>query len=57
MQGAPEPGTPRVLAASEPSDMTPVLELIHEDTGITVRPTHMGTLDAVSSRACAGPAR
>ncbi|MFJ5261183.1 substrate-binding domain-containing protein [Streptomyces sp. NPDC088387] len=40
-------GTLRVLASSELSDMTPVLDRIREDTGITVRPTYMGTLDAV----------
>lgn len=45
--GAPEPGTLRVLASSELSDMTPVLEQVEEDTGIKVRPTYMGTLDAV----------
>ncbi|MFD5568304.1 substrate-binding and vWA domain-containing protein [Streptomyces cadmiisoli] len=41
------PGTLRVLASSELSDMTPVLDRIREDTGITVRPTYLGTLDAV----------
>ncbi|MFE6284831.1 substrate-binding domain-containing protein [Streptomyces sp. NPDC057877] len=47
--GAPayQPGTLRVLASSELSDMTPVLDQVREDTGITVRPTYMGTLDAV----------
>ncbi|MFD9001675.1 substrate-binding domain-containing protein [Streptomyces sp. NPDC059582] len=44
---AAEPGTLRVLASSELSDMTPVLEQIRKDTGITVRPTYLGTLDAV----------
>ncbi|GGS89756.1 substrate-binding and vWA domain-containing protein [Streptomyces chromofuscus] len=41
------PGTLRVLASSELSDMAPVLEQVREETGITVRPTYMGTLDAV----------
>ncbi|MFJ1972189.1 substrate-binding domain-containing protein [Streptomyces sp. NPDC087903] len=45
--GAPEPGILRVLASSELSDMTPVLDRVRKDTGITVRPTYMGTLDAV----------
>ncbi|MES5816687.1 VWA domain-containing protein [Streptomyces sp. RG80] len=45
--GDPEPGTLRVLASSELSDMTPVLERVEKDTGIKVRPTYMGTLDAV----------
>jgi Ca-activated chloride channel family protein len=44
---APEPGTLRVLASSELSDMTPVLDRVADDTGIKVRPTYMGTLDAV----------
>jgi Ca-activated chloride channel family protein len=44
---APQPGTLRVLASSELSDMAPVLDRIADDTGITVRPTYMGTLDAV----------
>lgn len=44
---APEPGTLRVLASSELSDMTPVLDQVRKDTGITIRPTYMGTLDAV----------
>ncbi|MFJ7075079.1 substrate-binding domain-containing protein [Streptomyces sp. NPDC098781] len=44
---APRPGSLRVLASSELSDMTPVLDRIAEDTGIEVRPTYMGTLDAV----------
>ncbi|MFD9327533.1 substrate-binding domain-containing protein [Streptomyces sp. NPDC060065] len=43
----PTPGTLRVLASSELSDMTPVLENIQQDTGITVKPTYMGTLAAV----------
>ncbi|MFD7403843.1 substrate-binding domain-containing protein [Streptomyces sp. NPDC059866] len=41
------PGTLRVLASSELSDMTDVLDRVREETGITVRPTYMGTLDAV----------
>jgi Ca-activated chloride channel family protein len=44
---APQPGTLRVLASSELSDMTPVLDQVRKDTGITIRPTYMGTLDAV----------
>jgi Ca-activated chloride channel homolog len=44
---APQPGTLRVLASSELRDMTPVLDRIADDTGIKVRPTYMGTLDAV----------
>ncbi|MET9729124.1 substrate-binding and VWA domain-containing protein [Streptomyces sp. NPDC006458] len=40
-------GTLRVLASSELADMTPVLDRVREKTGITVRPTYMGTLDAV----------
>ncbi|MFC7964769.1 substrate-binding and vWA domain-containing protein [Streptomyces cinereoruber] len=42
-----EPGTLRVLASSELSDMEPVLEEARKATGITVRPTYTGTLDAV----------
>ncbi|MFF0199307.1 substrate-binding domain-containing protein [Streptomyces sp. NPDC005017] len=42
-----EAGTLRVLASSELADMTPVLDKVREKTGITVRPTYMGTLDAV----------
>ncbi|MGW1713096.1 substrate-binding and vWA domain-containing protein [Streptomyces sp. NPDC002156] len=45
--GSPEPGTLRVLASSELSDMTPVLDQVEKDTGIKVRPTYMGTLDAI----------
>ncbi|WP_330288118.1 substrate-binding and vWA domain-containing protein [Streptomyces sp. NBC_00576] len=45
--GSPEPGTLRVLASSELSDMTPVLDKVQKDTGIKVRPTYMGTLDAI----------
>ncbi|MFE2882498.1 substrate-binding domain-containing protein [Streptomyces sp. NPDC059272] len=44
---APEPRTLRVLASSELSDMTPVFDQVRKDTGITIRPTYMGTLDAV----------
>lgn len=44
---AAAPGTLRVLASSELSDMTPVLERVEKDTGVTIRPTYMGTLDAV----------
>ncbi|MEV6112077.1 VWA domain-containing protein [Streptomyces sp. NPDC052109] len=44
---APKPGTLRVLASSELSDMTAVLDRVRKDTGITVRPTYIGTLDAV----------
>ncbi|MFD3614204.1 substrate-binding domain-containing protein [Streptomyces sp. NPDC058676] len=45
--GAPEPGTLRVLASSEIADMAPVLDRVEKDTGVKVRPTYMGTLDAV----------
>jgi Ca-activated chloride channel family protein len=41
------PGTLRVLASSELADMEPVLEKVRDTTGITVRPTYLGTLDAV----------
>ncbi|MFE7774024.1 substrate-binding domain-containing protein [Streptomyces sp. NPDC057445] len=41
------PGTLRVLASSELSDMKPVLDAAAEKTGVTVRPTWAGTLDAV----------
>ncbi|GHH90046.1 substrate-binding and vWA domain-containing protein [Streptomyces capillispiralis] len=44
---AAEPGTLRVLASSELSDMTPVFERVEKDTGVTLRPTYIGTLDAV----------
>ncbi|KAA0935353.1 substrate-binding and vWA domain-containing protein [Streptomyces apricus] len=50
----PVPGTLRVLASSELSDMKDVLERVREDTGITVRPTYMGTLDAVDLLAKGG---
>ncbi|MEV5794540.1 VWA domain-containing protein [Streptomyces sp. NPDC052192] len=55
---APEPGTLRILASSELSDMKPVLDRIRQDTGITVRPTYMGTLAAVDllARGTAGDA-
>ncbi|MGY0069443.1 substrate-binding domain-containing protein [Streptomyces sp. QTS137] len=43
----PRPGTLRVLSSSELSDMTPVFEQVEKDTGVTLRPTYMGTLDAV----------
>ncbi|WP_307135839.1 substrate-binding and vWA domain-containing protein [Streptomyces aurantiacus] len=45
--GKAAPGTLRVLASSELADMKGVLEQVREDTGIEVRPTYMGTLDAV----------
>ncbi|MER8088062.1 VWA domain-containing protein [Streptomyces sp. NPDC058316] len=45
--GAPRPGTLRVLASSELSDMKPLLDQARKATGITVRPTWTGTLDAV----------
>ncbi|MEU6378331.1 substrate-binding and VWA domain-containing protein [Streptomyces sp. NPDC046909] len=45
--GTYKAGTLRVLASSELSDMAPVLEQVQKDTGIEVRPTYMGTLDAV----------
>ncbi|MFC5804492.1 substrate-binding and vWA domain-containing protein [Streptomyces formicae] len=41
------PGTLRVLASSELSDMKPVLDAAAAKTGVTVRPTWAGTLDAV----------
>ncbi|MEU6200590.1 VWA domain-containing protein [Streptomyces sp. NPDC047061] len=44
---APKAGTLRVLASSELSDMTAVFDRVRKDTGVTVRPTYMGTLDAV----------
>ncbi|MFE7602889.1 substrate-binding domain-containing protein [Streptomyces sp. NPDC057494] len=40
-------GTLRVLASSELADMGPVLDEAAKATGITVRPTYAGTLDAV----------
>ncbi|MEU6094951.1 VWA domain-containing protein [Streptomyces sp. NPDC047079] len=43
----PRPGTLRVLASSELIDMTAVFDRVRKDTGVTVRPTYMGTLDAV----------
>ncbi|MFF2641380.1 substrate-binding domain-containing protein [Streptomyces niveus] len=44
-----KPGAPRtlrVLASSELADMKPVLDAAREATGVTVRPTYAGTLDA-----------
>ncbi|MEU5218824.1 VWA domain-containing protein [Streptomyces sp. NPDC020807] len=41
------PGTLRVLASSELADMAPVLDAARKATGVTVRPTYAGTLDAV----------
>ncbi|MEW1694411.1 MULTISPECIES: substrate-binding and VWA domain-containing protein [unclassified Streptomyces] len=41
------PGTLRVLASSELADMAPVLAEARTATGVTVRPTYVGTLDAV----------
>ncbi|MER6994358.1 VWA domain-containing protein [Streptomyces sp. NPDC000410] len=41
------PGTLRVLASSELADMRPVLDAAAAKTGVTVRPTWAGTLDAV----------
>ncbi|MFI2733050.1 substrate-binding domain-containing protein [Streptomyces sp. NPDC018711] len=40
-------GTLRVLASSELADMAPVLDEAAKATGITVRPSYAGTLDAV----------
>ncbi|WP_328583360.1 substrate-binding and vWA domain-containing protein [Streptomyces sp. NBC_00370] len=40
------PGTLRVLASSELSDMTGVLAQAEKKTGVKVRPTYIGTLDA-----------
>ncbi|MFD4034109.1 substrate-binding domain-containing protein [Streptomyces sp. NPDC058637] len=45
---APRPGTVRVLASSELADMEPLLEQARKATGITVRPTWTGTIDAVA---------
>ncbi|MEU8892506.1 VWA domain-containing protein [Streptomyces sp. NPDC048442] len=45
--GAYRAGTLRVLASSELSDMAPVLEQARKDTGVEVRTTWAGTLDAV----------
>ncbi|MDT0494162.1 VWA domain-containing protein [Streptomyces griseus] len=45
--GKPREGTVRVLASSELADMKPLLEEARKATGITVRPTWTGTLDAV----------
>ncbi|CCK27794.1 VWA domain-containing protein [Streptomyces davaonensis JCM 4913] len=44
---SPATGTLRILASSELDDMKPVLDLVEQDTGITVEPTYIGTLDAV----------
>ncbi|MGW0930497.1 substrate-binding and vWA domain-containing protein [Streptomyces sp. NPDC002644] len=41
------PGVLRILASSELADMEKILDGLREDTGLTVRPTYMGTLDAV----------
>ncbi|WP_030548799.1 substrate-binding and vWA domain-containing protein [Streptomyces exfoliatus] len=41
------PGVLRVLASSELTDMEPVLDTATRTTGIQVRPTYVGTLDAV----------
>ena len=41
------PGVLRVLASSELADMEPVLDTAMRTTGVTVRPTYAGTLDAV----------
>ncbi|MET7650711.1 substrate-binding domain-containing protein [Streptomyces sp. NPDC005486] len=51
---AAQPGTLRILASSELSDMAPVLEQVRKDTGVKVRPTYMGTLDAVNLLAKGG---
>ncbi|MCB8902818.1 MULTISPECIES: VWA domain-containing protein [unclassified Streptomyces] len=40
-------GTLRVLASSELADMAPILEEARTSVGVTVRPTYVGTLDAV----------
>lgn len=45
--GPNEPATLRVLASSELVDMKPVLDEVRKRTGIEVRPTYTGTLDAV----------
>ncbi|MGW0219264.1 substrate-binding and vWA domain-containing protein [Streptomyces tendae] len=52
--GSAEPGTLRVLASSELSDMRPVLDRVREETGLTVRLTPIGTLDAVDLLAKGG---
>ncbi|MGW8061759.1 substrate-binding domain-containing protein [Streptomyces ziwulingensis] len=52
--GTAEPGTLRVLASSELTDMAPILERVREDTGVTVRLTPIGTLDAVDLLAKGG---
>ncbi|WP_055586293.1 substrate-binding and vWA domain-containing protein [Peterkaempfera griseoplana] len=43
----PQPGTLRVLAGSELSDLEPVLKAAEKATGVKVVPTYSGTLDAV----------
>ncbi|MGW2016353.1 substrate-binding and vWA domain-containing protein [Streptomyces sp. NPDC001927] len=48
------PYTLRVLASSELSDMEPVLEEARKKTGVTVKPTYAGTLDAVEQIASGG---
>ncbi|MEU9173930.1 VWA domain-containing protein [Streptomyces sp. NPDC048420] len=45
--GPAAPGTLRVLASSELSDMTPVLDQVEKDTGVKVKLNPIGTLDAV----------
>lgn len=52
--GPARPGTLRVLASSELSDMAPVLAQVEKDTGVTVVPTYIGTLDAVNMLAKGG---
>jgi Ca-activated chloride channel family protein len=49
--GQATPGTLRVLASSELSDMAPILDQVRQDTGIKVEPTYMGTRDAVDQLA------
>lgn len=45
--GTARPGTLRVLASSELADMAPILEQARKNTGVEVRATWTGTLDAV----------
>ncbi|MEU1789000.1 substrate-binding and VWA domain-containing protein [Streptomyces sparsogenes] len=47
--GRRAPGTLRVLASSELTDMKPVLDAAREATGVTVEATWSGTLDAVEA--------
>lgn len=47
-------GTLRVLASSELSDMQGVLDLAEKQTGVKVRPTWTGTLDAADLIASGG---